>query len=108
MDERWRRPIDVLDVSPHPYEVVELPDGRLMRGAEVVLMKESIERIRLGYICLNCFEPQEHAFPENCSLCGYPMREEQSQTFERELVGPVRMGSRTTIAGERERLREDT
>jgi hypothetical protein len=108
MDERWRgKPGQVIAIEPHPYEVVQMPDGRLLRGVDIIMTLEKVERIRLGRECLNCFEPQEVAFPERCSLCGFPMKEEQLRIFEQEFAGETHVGSRHSLADERARLREE-
>jgi len=71
------------------HQAIWLPDGRVLGEAEIAWSPEMIERFRLGYKCVNCLEPQERAYPEKCSLCGYPMRTHQAEFFAREFGGEV-------------------
>lgn len=106
MRERWRRPPEVLDIGTHPLELVQLPDGRVMRQVELVLAAETIERMRLGQLCGKCLEPFEHAWPERCPVCGAPVREKQAEFFAREYGGLVPIGPSVSLETERLRLRE--
>ena len=56
-----------------------------------MLDPETTERVRLGYLCLDCMEPHEESFPENCSLCGFPMRSMQIFEFARRYKGEERL-----------------
>jgi hypothetical protein len=55
-----------------------MPGGELMISAEISVDDETVARMRSGYICTMCLEPQEHPFPEKCLLCGYHMRDRQT------------------------------
>lgn len=106
MEERWRSPAHILDAGLHPLELVQLNDGRVMRAAEVVFAAETIERMRQGYMCAKCLEPFEQAWPEHCPVCGAPVKGEQAEFFAKEFGGDVPVGSRLSLADERERLRD--
>lgn len=104
--ERWREPVQVIEASPHPLELVQMPDGRVLRGAEIILAKEGIERIRLGRVCARCFEPFERAWPARCPVCNFAVANEQAAFFAREFGGEVVVGPRRTLADEQEGIRE--
>lgn len=40
---------------------LRFPDGRMFRDVDVAFTKEDRERVRLGYICIRCLEPQSAA-----------------------------------------------
>jgi len=103
--ERWRRweaPIRIDQVN----QALWLPDGRVLGEAEITWSPEQIERFRLGRKCANCLEPQEHAWPERCSLCGYPMRTHQAEFFAREFGGEGYVHRGPDLGEEMERLDE--
>jgi len=93
--ERWRRwtpPLLIEEVVDE--QSIWLPGGRLVAQPRFTWPAEVIERMRAGYQCVNCLEPQEHAWPLRCSLCGYPMRIEQASYFAREFAGEIVLGQR--------------
>jgi hypothetical protein len=90
--ERWRQWQSPLAIEPADQGIL-LPDGRLLAHPQIAWPEETIERFRAGYKCVNCLEPQEHAWPERCSLCGYPMRTEQTRFFAHEFGGEIEVGS---------------
>lgn len=106
MHERWREPLTVIEASPHPLELVQMPDGRVLRGAEIIYAKDSIERMRLGLACVRCGEVFEVAWPRLCTVCRFAVRRDQAAYFAREFGGEVHVGSRVTLDEERERIRE--
>lgn len=65
-------------------------NGRETLEVKARFKPEDIERFRLGYVCINCFEPHEQPFPERCSLCKYPMKDKQPQEFQRAFKGVER------------------
>ena len=104
--DRWRDPLSVLDVSPHPLELVQMPDGRVLRGAEIIMARDSIERIRLGLACIRCLEPFETSFPYRCPVCNFAVRRWQSEVLAREYGGEARIGSRVSLQEEAAGIRE--
>lgn len=105
--ERWRRPVIPIAVE-EDVDRVKHEDGRTYMHYEFALRPEDVERIRLGYVCANvpCFEVHPEPFPENCTLCGFPMRELQMIRFEKEFVGDRWVGSTETLEDELARLTE--
>lgn len=84
--ERWRQPVIPLAVRDDETTVTtEL--GRPTLDLQARFRMDDIHRFRLGYACLNCWEPHETPFPEACTLCGYPMRERQGSDFSLKFQG---------------------
>lgn len=105
MTERWRRPARVLSAEASG-EAIVTNDGRIQRNVELVLDRETVERVRLGYLCAKCFEPFPVPWPRRCNVCGAPIARDQREFFHREFTGEVPLGSRTSIEDELARLRE--
>lgn len=82
IDERWRRPCVPLKVELADL-AISLADGRVFREYRFTFSREDIERMRSGYVCVKCWEPHEHAWPERCSACGTAMRSKQAEFFAR-------------------------
>jgi predicted amidophosphoribosyltransferase len=74
----------VLSLEPQPDEGIWLPDGRVHGNVRMVVTRETLERMRAGYICAKCLEPFEQSWPERCHVCGAPIRTEQAAYFARE------------------------
>jgi len=53
-------------------------------------LPETVERMRLGYMCCKCLEPFETPWPERCPVCGAPIRSEQAEYFAREFAGELK------------------
>lgn len=105
--ERWRKPPRILDVQEaHDFVEIE-PDGRVFGGLLMTLDAETTERMRLGRICAKCLEPQEEAWPVNCRVCGFWIRDDQAAWFDRHYRGIEIVGSRRTISDELEQLKEE-
>ena len=100
MRAKWNRP--VYDEDPECIEV--LPEGTARRGLRGTYCDEDVEMFRTGHKCLQCDEPQPHAFPDNCLLCGFRMRELQADGFAERFAGWRPMGSSINWDEEQERL----
>lgn len=86
MNERWRQPVIPLAIRDDETTITtEL--GRETLDIQARFRISDIQRFASGYCCLDCWEPHETPFPENCSLCGYPMRERQGIDFARKFQG---------------------
>lgn len=89
MIRRWAKP-----VRPEMIETTEsvatADTGRATLDARVKFNPDDVERMRLGYVCIRCWEPHESPFPDRCDLCTYPMRAEQPAEFERAYKGSER------------------
>ena len=86
---RWRKPVTVLAVDDTwDYATSDL--GRSTLDYKARFDPASIDRFRLGYVCIECMEPHETPFPEHCVLCGYEMRARQGDDFARKFEGVER------------------
>jgi len=104
--ERWRKPVIPIAIEEEPSQVVTIDiatgeqERRIYRDYQLVLSDEDVERLRQGYVCINCQEPFEKPFPVTCSLCGFAVREEQPLVFARSYRGsePAQVSLRDKIA----------
>jgi hypothetical protein len=83
---RWAKPVVPLGVNEETthYTVI---NGRETLEISGRFTKDDIERFRLGYCCINCWEPHEVPFPENCSLCRFQMKKHQREVFNQTYAG---------------------
>lgn len=93
-----RVPVPRFVASDDTHSVWKESDGRLQRNAVMKFERETFAAIEAGYICLRCLEPQEEGFPEECSLCGYPIRERQALDVKMEFRGEEHVGPGLPIA----------
>jgi hypothetical protein len=117
MSERWRKPAVTYD-AVEGDTLVQMPSGEVMVQAKVSVDDDTLERIKQGYVCKNCLEPQEEPFPEVCTAlklpsgevvgCFYRMRDNQLRDLEMEYgsLEEVHIGSRINPDEEIGRLRE--
>lgn len=86
--ERWRQWTAPIDIVDDPAEVI-VEDGVMSRSFNVKWPVETVDKIRHGYQCLKCMEPQPAPFPAKCGnpFCEYPMRAQQAHDFELEFNG---------------------
>ena len=105
MSERWRKPLTVVAIEVHPTEGILLPDGREQSQVRITYDRESTERIRGGWACAKCGEPFPEAWPEQCDVCGAPIRSRQLEYYTREVE--IEMPpSRPSLAEEADSIRE--
>jgi hypothetical protein len=102
---RWAEPVVPLAYDPAGQFMVI--GGRTYCHTMFVLTDADTERVRLGYVCINCLEPHEQPYPEWC-ICSFPMRRAQDEAFER-LYEPEaeRVGPRTSLADEWEIAKDE-
>lgn len=86
MSERWRQPVIPLAVRDDETTVTT-ETGRPTLDVQMRFRLSDIERMRQGYVCINCLEPHEKPSPVACLLCGYPMRDRQAQDFAAKFKG---------------------
>ena len=105
----WRDGVKLEALIEDPAEIVQV-GGRWMNDVKAALAPEQVERIRQGYVCIECLEPQETPFPQACSAfwCKYPMREKQTLEFEKRFRGEMRAGASTTLREDFDRLEEES
>lgn len=104
----WRDGVRMEAVIEDPVQIVQV-GGRWMNDVKVALAPEQVERIRQGYVCIECLEPQETPFPEQCSAfwCKYPIRDKQPAEFQERFAGEVKAGASTTLREDFDRLEEE-
>ncbi len=114
---RNAEPVTFLDAVPDDGHatIVQLADGREFLDANVAMPEKDIDRIRTGWVCISCYEPQSEAFPEICESvlpdgvtrwCNFPIREKQPEEFAIKFKGTVHIGSKINPADELERLNQ--
>jgi hypothetical protein len=96
---KWNEPV----IEADPYFVEMTADGP-REGVRMAFCGEDIEMFREGYKCLDCLELLPAAFPDECFLCGFPVRAEQSRLFAERFAGSRAVGSRINEDEELERL----
>lgn len=74
------------------HSVWKEEDGRLQRNVVASIDIETFRAIQAGHICLRCYEPHPEAFPDQCDMCGYPMRERQILDIAMEFRGHDHVG----------------
>jgi hypothetical protein len=97
---KWNKCL--VDEDPNVYEV--LPDGTVRRGLRFLYGEEDLDMIRQGYKCSECGELQESAFPDACLLCGFAMKERQSEHFAERFAGDRETGGMIDWDAEEELL----
>jgi len=70
-------------------------------AALIALEDYDFHRMRAGYVCVNCLEDLDTAFPDECPVCRFPMATRQSERIAKEFVGTTHVGPSTTLEDER-------
>jgi hypothetical protein len=83
-----------------PEGVTIFPDGRVMQRTVFGLTVEQVERVRAGYTCIKCLEDYDTAFPTECMVCHFPMRDQQADEFAKDFRGDIAFGPTTTLDDE--------
>ena len=88
MAERWRKWTPPVEIVDDPHEIIVEGDQE-SRAYNTKWPVEVVDKIRHGYQCLKCWEPQSEPFPAECGnpVCRYPMRKQQALDFELEFRG---------------------
>lgn len=87
--QRWRKPVKPMAVSDAPT-VITTALGRETQEIHTRFRPEDIGRMKAGYVCINCWEPHEQPYPDECSVCRYPMKARQAADFEQAFKGKQR------------------
>ena len=88
MTDRWRQPVKLVGVESST-DTMRIGD-RVYRDYEYLMRREDWERICAGYVCIQCLEPHEQAWPERCPLCG-TTAEQQRERLPVEFYGTVHL-----------------
>ena len=95
------RTVIAVETTLDTEAVMVMPDGRRMQKTNFGLKEEDVEAIRQGYVCVKCMERFTSPFPDECSVCKFPMREHQAEEFAKDFRGEVRFGPSTSLDEER-------
>lgn len=90
-------------LEPDAEHVLVQADGSVREHYNAIYSPADAERIRLGYCCINCGESQvDHGapFPENCWICGFQMRDKQTERYGKEFRGSIRVGPQSSLEDE--------
>jgi len=96
------RPVIPRMVDEDPDHVTVRAGGQLARAPLVALEEYDMNRLKAGYICIQCLEDLDISLPTQCPICKFPMAERQQEKLMKEYVGNVRVGPSTTLEEERE------
>lgn len=99
------RRIDVI-WEPSTTHVIVHPDGRETDAMIAIIPEEDFPGLRQGYICAQCIEELDMAFPEHCPVCNFPMRDHQTEYIAKVYQGNVKTGPSTTLEDEKLRMQE--
>lgn len=98
---RWSQKPGIEAIEHDAQNMVRVGD-RVALEVDVTVTAETLERMRLGYMCAKCYEPQETPFPEVCSLpgCGFPIREKNLEKIAQDFAGERWLGPQQSIEDE--------
>lgn len=99
MPSKWNVPL--VEADPYHYEMTA--DGP-REGVRMAFCDDDIEMFRLGFKCLDCLEPLDSAFPDECPVCAFPMKDSQAQAFAERFAGHRDLGSTIDPGAELELL----
>lgn len=97
-DRLGRIPVFRAVLRDDTHSVWKENDGRLQRNVVASIDVETFRALQSGHICLRCYEPHPEAFPLECDICGYPMRERQVMDVAMEFRGHDHIGPGLPIA----------
>lgn len=103
MAERWRKPVKLVGIESS-LDTMTIGD-RVYRDYEYIINREDWDRIRTGYVCIQCFEPHETPFPERCPVCG-TTAEQQRERIPAEFAGDTWVGPHESYEDELDALDE--
>jgi len=92
-----RIPLPRFFVEDDPGGIWRVHQGRVHRGAKVVLLPETLAAMKAGLICLRCMEPQDEPFPFRCTSppemgCEYRISDRQLRDIAIEYEGEQALG----------------
>jgi hypothetical protein len=94
-------PVVPVETALDTEAIMVMPDGRRMHKTNIGHTRETIEAMRAGYVCVKCFERFAVPFPDECSVCRFPMRDHQMEEFAKDFRGETRFGPSTSLDEER-------
>lgn len=95
-----RAPVKIVGVELDPNHIIVTSHGEMRQAPMIYLTEEDMGRINAGYVCAKCFEVQGIPFPKECSVCKFPMSDQQAEFVAKSYEGTVRLGPSTTYEEE--------
>ena len=101
----------VLDIDEGQRgKIAILPDGREVHESQIVLSQKGLDMMLQGYLCGRCLQDFTkigvEAFPEECPVCHFHVKELQTEQIRRDFSGTQELGSRLSLSDEMARLGE--
>jgi len=92
-----RIPLPRFFVEHDTEGIWQVHQGRVHRGARIILLPETLEAMKAGLICLRCMEPQDEPFPFRCTSppemgCEYRISDRQLRDIAVEYEGESELG----------------
>lgn len=80
---RWHRPDTVLGVQPDTRTIIQyLPRRGWLAAPKWLLDPDGLMMVREGRKCVQCMEDHEVPYPDQCQVCGFPMRAFQARLYD--------------------------
>lgn len=95
-----REPIRIIGAEVDEENLVVNRNGEIRHDAMVIIHPEDMGKLRAGYYCARCYEPQDKPFPKECWLCKFPMSDKQSEFIAKGYRGNVRVGPSSSVEDE--------
>jgi len=86
--------------------ILQYEDGRIVPAMVAIIDENDFPMLRQGYACAQCLTKVSIAYPENCPVCNFPIRDHQTEYIERMYQGNVKTGPSTTLEDEKLRMQE--
>jgi hypothetical protein len=103
----WHQRTPYAGVKTDPSEIV-VQNGRVTQGVNRTYTREAFEELRVGRRCIMCDEPQiKEAFPKECSLCRFPMKNEQLNYLAKMDQGEEHVGTTINFSEELDRMDDE-
>ncbi len=99
-------PVIPLGIEPNPDAVIINSRGEVRQDYRIILSDEDVGRMRAGYVCAKCMEPQKKPFPDQCAICKFPMSDRQAEFLAKAYQGSVRVGPTSSLEDELAALEE--
>lgn len=103
-EKPWHQKTPYAGVKDDPFELI-VQNGRVTQGVNKTYTREAFEEIRVGRRCIMCDEPQLHGeMPKECSLCKFPMAEQQHRYLGAMDQGEEHVGTTIDFRAEIDRM----
>lgn len=96
------RPVKPVNIEKATGHTLVRADGSVVDAVEIGFSERDVQRMRDGYVCAKCYEDLDTAFPDECPVCRFPMRDRQAQLFAERFQGTKWVGPTTSLDEEYE------